>query len=134
MLRPITQRWGICFRSTQRYTVCGLHSKKLCRLFHSHWKFTVGIARLRSAGIGHKRKRYILAGSHRRLPALTPPLAAVAMPEFATRAKHRAKQQIQQNRCVIIGAGAIVTALLICCCLHATSRRARWGENLRCSP
>jgi hypothetical protein len=24
ILRPITRRWGICFRSTQRYTVCGL--------------------------------------------------------------------------------------------------------------
>ena len=36
-----------------------------------------------------------------------------ALPEFATRTKQRAKQQIQQNRFVIIGAGAIVTALLI---------------------
>lgn len=42
-----------------------------------------------------------------------PPPAPAAMPEFATRAKQRAKQQIQQNRFVIIGAGAIVTALLI---------------------
>ena len=42
-----------------------------------------------------------------------PPLASAALPEFATRAKQRAKQQIQQNRFVIIGAGAIVTALLI---------------------
>ena len=42
-----------------------------------------------------------------------PPLAPAALPEFATRAKQRAKQQIQQNRFVIIGAGAIVTALLI---------------------
>jgi hypothetical protein len=42
-----------------------------------------------------------------------PPLAPVPLPEFATRAKQRAKQQIQQNRFVIIGAGAIVTALLI---------------------
>jgi hypothetical protein len=24
MFRPITRRWGICIRSTQRYTVCGL--------------------------------------------------------------------------------------------------------------
>src|SRR5262252_2110185 len=24
---PITRRWGICFRSTQRYTVCGLTPK-----------------------------------------------------------------------------------------------------------
>jgi len=28
MLRPITRRWGICFRSTQRYTVCGLTPRK----------------------------------------------------------------------------------------------------------
>jgi hypothetical protein len=42
-----------------------------------------------------------------------PPPAPAALPEFATRAKQRAKQQIQQNRFVIIGAGAIVTALLI---------------------
>jgi hypothetical protein len=44
---------------------------------------------------------------------LIPPLAPTPLPEFATRAKQRAKQQIQQNRFVIIGAGAIVTALLI---------------------
>ena len=42
-----------------------------------------------------------------------PPSAPAAPPEFATRAKQRAKQQIQQNRFVIIGAGAILTALLI---------------------
>jgi hypothetical protein len=42
-----------------------------------------------------------------------PPPAPAPLPEFATRAKQRAKQQIQQNRFVIIGAGAIVTALLI---------------------
>jgi hypothetical protein len=42
-----------------------------------------------------------------------PPLAPAAVPEFATRTKQRAGQQIQQNRFVIIGAGAIVTALLI---------------------
>ncbi len=35
------------------------------------------------------------------------------LPGLATRAKQRAKQQIQQNRFVIIGAGAIVVALLI---------------------
>jgi hypothetical protein len=43
----------------------------------------------------------------------TPPVATAPLPEFATRAKQRAKEQIQQNRFVIIGAGAIVTALLI---------------------
>jgi len=42
-----------------------------------------------------------------------PPAPPAALPEFANRAKQRAKQQIQQNRFVIIGAGAIVTALLI---------------------
>ena len=34
-------------------------------------------------------------------------------PEFATRAKQRARPQFQQNRFVIIGAGAVVVALLI---------------------
>jgi hypothetical protein len=43
----------------------------------------------------------------------SPALAPAPLPEFATRAKQRARQQIQQNRFVIIGAGAIVTALLI---------------------
>ena len=42
-----------------------------------------------------------------------PPLTPAALPEFATRTKQRARQQIQQNRFVIIGASAIVTALLI---------------------
>ena len=41
------------------------------------------------------------------------PLTLGPLPEVATRAKQRAKQQIQQNRLVIIAAGAIVTALLI---------------------
>jgi hypothetical protein len=42
-----------------------------------------------------------------------PPDANAPMPELATRAKQRARQQIQQNRFVIIGAGAVVIALLI---------------------
>ncbi|MGD0792848.1 MAG: hypothetical protein ABR920_13870 [Terriglobales bacterium] len=42
-----------------------------------------------------------------------PPDATAPLPGPATRAKQRAKQQIQQNRFVIIGAGAIVIALLI---------------------
>ncbi len=42
-----------------------------------------------------------------------PPDATVPLPGPATRAKQRARQQIQQNRFVIIGAGAIVIALLI---------------------
>ena len=44
---------------------------------------------------------------------LPPAPASIPLPEVATRAKQRAKQQIQQNRFVIIGAGAIVIALLI---------------------
>src|SRR5258708_4003190 len=39
--------------------------------------------------------------------------ATAPLPGLATRAKQRAKRQIQQNRFVIIGAGAIVIALLI---------------------
>jgi len=42
-----------------------------------------------------------------------PPDATATLPALATRTKQRAKQQIQQNRFVIIGAGAIVVALLI---------------------
>jgi hypothetical protein len=42
-----------------------------------------------------------------------PPDAAVPSPGLATRTKQRARQQIQQNRFVIIGAGAIFIALLI---------------------
>jgi hypothetical protein len=42
-----------------------------------------------------------------------PPDANAPLPELATRAKQRVRQQIQQNRFVIIGAGAIVIALLI---------------------
>ena len=42
-----------------------------------------------------------------------PPDANVPIPELATRAKQRARQQIRQNRFVIIGAGAVVIALLI---------------------
>ena len=42
-----------------------------------------------------------------------PPLAPAALPDFATRTKQRASQQVQLNRFVITGAGAIVTALLI---------------------
>jgi hypothetical protein len=39
----------------------------------------------------------------------SPALAPAPLPEFATRAKQRAKQQIQQNRFVIIAGGSIVT-------------------------
>jgi hypothetical protein len=41
------------------------------------------------------------------------PIMPTSLPEVATRAKQRARQQIQQNRFVIVAAGAIVTALLI---------------------
>ena len=53
-------------------------------------------------------------------------------PEFATRTKQRARQQIQQNRFVIIGAGAIVPALLIFVATSMPSRRTREGEEPRC--
>jgi hypothetical protein len=42
-----------------------------------------------------------------------PTLPTGPLPEAATRAKQRAKQQFQQNRFIIVAAGAIVTALLI---------------------
>lgn len=42
-----------------------------------------------------------------------PPLTPGPLPELATRAKQRARHEIQQNRFVIIAAGAIVMALLI---------------------
>ena len=41
------------------------------------------------------------------------PDAKVPIPELSTRAKQRARQQIRQNRFVIIAAGAVVIALLI---------------------
>jgi hypothetical protein len=44
---------------------------------------------------------------------LLPAAPTTPLPEVATRAKQRAKQQIQQSRFVIIAAGAIVVALLI---------------------
>ena len=55
-----------------------------------------------------------------------PPLAPAPLPEFATRTKQRAGQQVQQNRFVIIGAGAIVTALLI---FVAVSMPHRGGQE-----
>jgi hypothetical protein len=42
-----------------------------------------------------------------------PTLPTGPLPEAATRAKQRAKQQFQQNRFIIVAAGAVVTALLI---------------------
>ncbi len=46
-------------------------------------------------------------------PPETPPAAQQPMGDVATRAKLRAKQQFQQNRFIIVGAGALVVALLI---------------------
>jgi hypothetical protein len=45
--------------------------------------------------------------------AAAPPATTVQPVDVATRAKQRAKQQLRQNRFVIIGAGAIVVALMI---------------------
>jgi hypothetical protein len=44
---------------------------------------------------------------------LKSPAAPIQLPEPATRSKQRAKEQLQQNRFVIIAAGAIVAALLV---------------------
>jgi hypothetical protein len=44
---------------------------------------------------------------------LKSPAAPIQLPEPATRSKQRAKPQLQQNRFVIIAAGAIVAALLV---------------------
>jgi hypothetical protein len=63
-------------------------------------------------------------GSKNDLPF--PPDVTVPSPGLATRTKQRARQQIQQNRFVIIGAGAIVIALLI---FVATSMPHRGGPQ-----
>jgi len=48
------------------------------------------------------------------MPSAAVPSATTVQPvEVATRAKQRAKQQLRQNRFVIVGAGAIVVALMI---------------------
>lgn len=57
------------------------------------------------------------------------PVATAPLPEFATRAKQRAKEQIQQNRFVIIGAGAIVTALLIFVAISMPHRGSEKAKN-----
>src|SRR5437762_13731818 len=48
-------------------------------------------------------------------PSSTPATQSEAgvQPDLATRGKQRTKQQLQQNRFVIIGAGAVVVALLM---------------------
>ncbi len=52
--------------------------------------------------------------------------------DLATRAKQRARQQIQQNRFVIIGAGAIVIALLIFVATSMPHRGVAESEESRC--
>jgi hypothetical protein len=52
------------------------------------------------------------------------PLPPDALPGPATRAKQRAKQQIQQNRFVIVAAGAVVTAFLIFVAVSVPHRSA----------
>lgn len=59
------------------------------------------------------------------------PPAQAPLPELATRPKQRARQQIQQNRFIIIAAGAIVTALLI---FVAVSMPHRSGPQRTKSP
>ena len=59
------------------------------------------------------------------------PLPHESSPEVATRAKRRVRQQIQQNRSVIVAAGAIVIALLI---FVAVSMPHRSGPQKTKSP
>ena len=59
------------------------------------------------------------------------PLPQESSPEVATRARQRARQQIQQNRFVIVAAGAIVIALLI---FVAVSMPHRSGPQKAKSP
>jgi hypothetical protein len=59
------------------------------------------------------------------------PLAPDSLPEVATRAKQRARQQIQPNRFVIVAAGAIVTALLIFVAVSMPHRSGPQKENSR---
>jgi hypothetical protein len=53
----------------------------------------------------------------------TPAEAPGETPEFATRARQRARPQFRQNRFVIIGAGAIVAALLIFVAISMPGKR-----------
>jgi hypothetical protein len=56
--------------------------------------------------------------------ASIPALPLGPLPQAATRGKQRAKQQISQNRFIIIAAGAVVTALLIFVAVSMPHRRA----------
>ena len=65
---------------------------------------------------GHNRNAAViqeLEENEARNNDLLSPDANVPIPEVATRARQRTRQQIRQNRFVIIGAGAVVIALLI---------------------
>jgi hypothetical protein len=53
-----------------------------------------------------------------------PPVASESSPELATRANQRAKQHTQQNKFVIVAAGAVVTALLIFVAVSMPHRRS----------
>src|SRR5882762_7451488 len=48
MFRPITRRWGICLRSTQRYTVCGLTPRYLDASFTDRGRSSDGVELYRS--------------------------------------------------------------------------------------
>jgi hypothetical protein len=54
-----------------------------------------------------------------------PTLPTGPLPEAATRAKQRAKQQFQQNRFIVVAAGAVVTALLIFVAVSMPHRSAQ---------
>ena len=65
---------------------------------------------------GHDRGSAIVQGPkiNETMPGAAVPSATTVQPvEVATRAKQRAKQQLRQNRFVILSAGAIVVALMI---------------------
>jgi hypothetical protein len=65
---------------------------------------------------GHDRENIIAQEPpiNETMPSAAVPSATTVQPvDVATRAKQRAKQQLRQNRFVIIGAGAIVVALMI---------------------
>jgi hypothetical protein len=64
-----------------------------------------------------------LAASETIIANLTPADATGHAPELATRTKQRTRQQLQQNRFVIIAGGAIVVALLIFVATSMPGRR-----------
>jgi len=64
----------------------------------------------------------------------SPPVSSLApesLPEVATRAKQRARQQIHQNRFVIVAGGAIVTTLLIFAAVSMPDRSGPQKANRR---